>query len=79
MAPDPGRPPIAAECLWTVHDVSAFLRVGRNAVYEMAQKAELPSLRVGARVRFVPEEIRGWLARQRAPSAAVVPIDRRSP
>jgi hypothetical protein len=42
----------------------------------MAASGALPSLRVGARVRFLPEEIRGWLARQRAPDAAVLPLPR---
>ncbi len=74
MTNAPARPLIPAECLWTVREVAAFLRVGRNTVYEMAQSGALPSLRIGARVRFVPEEIRAWLDRQRAPDAAVLPI-----
>jgi excisionase family DNA binding protein len=76
MASEAPRPVIAAECLWTVRDVAAFLRLGRNAVYSMAASGALPSLRVGARVRFLPEEIRTWLARQRAPDAAVLPLPR---
>ncbi len=74
MSNVPNRPLVAAECLWTVRDVAAFLQVGRNAIYGMAQSGEIPSLRVGARVRFVPDEIRAWLARQRAPNATVLPM-----
>jgi excisionase family DNA binding protein len=56
-----------AESLWTWSDVAAFLRIGRNAVYEMAANRDLPSLRLGSRVRFVPEEVRAWLDSQRGP------------
>ena len=76
MAHEEARP---AENLWTWRDVAAFLRIGRNAVYEMAANRDLPSLRVGSRVRFVPEEIRAWLEGQRGPAAAVLPLPARRP
>jgi excisionase family DNA binding protein len=63
---------IPAEQLWTVADVCTFLRVGRNAVYSMAARRELPSIRVGTRVRFVPEDVRAWLERQRLAGAEQV-------
>ena len=69
---------IPAERLWTVADVCAFLRVGRNAVYAMAARRELPSIRVGSRVRFVPADVRAWLERQRAPGAALPSLARSS-
>jgi excisionase family DNA binding protein len=62
-----------------VRDVAAFLRIGRNSVYRMAQSGALPSRRVGARIRFVPEEIRAWVARSRDQGAAVLPLDREGP
>jgi excisionase family DNA binding protein len=65
---------IPAEQLWTVREVASFLRLGRNAIYEMADRGDIPSLRIGSRVRFVPAEVRAWVARQREPAAAVVPI-----
>ena len=34
-----------AEHLWTVKDAAAFLRLGRNAVYEMAKRDEIPNLK----------------------------------
>jgi excisionase family DNA binding protein len=53
--------------------LTAYLRIGRNAVYEMAANGDLPSLRLGAsRVRFVPAEIRAWVDRQRGPGASVL-------
>jgi excisionase family DNA binding protein len=69
---------IPAEQLWTVADVCAFLRVGRNAVYSMAARRELPSIRVGTRVRFVPEDVRAWLERQRLAGAEVPLLSRTS-
>jgi excisionase family DNA binding protein len=69
---------IPAEQLWTVADVCTFLRVGRNAVYAMAARRELPSIRVGTRVRFVPEDVRAWLARQRLAGGDVSMLSRSS-
>jgi len=76
MANDTTRPLIPAECLWTWRDVAAFLRIGRNSVYRMAQSGTLPSVLVGARYRFVPEEIRTWVARRRDQGAALLPLNR---
>ena len=70
---------VPVENLWTVREVAEFLRVGRHSVYEMAKRGEMPSLRVGARVRFVPEEVRAWLDRQRAPRPSVASIEPVSP
>jgi len=71
MAPEQVLP---AAGLWTWRDVAAFLRIGRNAVYEMAANGDLPSLRIGSRVRFEPAEVRAWLDRQRAPGTPVPPL-----
>lgn len=71
MAPEHVLP---AESLWTWREVAAFLRIGRNAVYDLAARGELPSLRVGSRIRFVPAEVRAWLERQRGPDAPVLPL-----
>lgn len=79
MSTSLSAPIIPAERLWTVREVCEFLRVGRNAVYEMAQNGVLPSFRVGARVRFVPDEIRAWLVRQRKPEASRLPVEPRQP
>ena len=67
---------IPAEQLWTARQAAQFLNIGRNAVYEMVDRGELPSLRIGSRVRFIPAEVRAWVERQKGPADAVVPIDR---
>jgi excisionase family DNA binding protein len=67
---------IPAEQLWSAPQAAAFLNIGRNAIYEMAKTGELPNIRIGSRIRFIPAELRGWVARQRASTAEVVSIDR---
>jgi excisionase family DNA binding protein len=54
----------ANEALWTVREAAAFLRLGRNTVYEWAASGKLPSLRLGSRIRFLPSALRRWLAVQ---------------
>lgn len=54
----------AKEALWTVREAAAFLRLGRNTVYDWAASGKLPSLRLGSRIRFLPSALRRWLAVQ---------------
>jgi excisionase family DNA binding protein len=55
---------ITNEALWTVREAAAFLRLGRNTVYEWAASGKLPSLRLGSRIRFQPTALRRWVAVQ---------------
>ena len=48
----------ANEALWTVREAAAFLRLGRNTVYDWAASGKLPSLRLGSRIRFLPSALR---------------------
>ena len=53
-------------------DVAAaakFLGVSRRQVYLLLERDELPSVRVGKRIRFVPEELRANLHRKREEAA----------
>ena len=61
--------PPPSESLWTVREAAAFLRLGRNTVYEWAASGKLPSLRLGSRIRFVPSVVRRWAAVQEGPEA----------
>jgi len=54
----------ANEALWTVREAAAFLKLGRNTVYEWAASGKLPSVRLGSRIRFLPSALRRWLAVQ---------------
>jgi excisionase family DNA binding protein len=40
------------EPLMTAGDVAAYLRVSKSMVYKLAESAHLPSLRIGACLRF---------------------------
>jgi excisionase family DNA binding protein len=62
------------EPLWTVADVRAFLRIGRNTVYDLATRGELPSIRIGSRVRFDPAKVRAWLDSQAGAGGKVLPF-----
>jgi excisionase family DNA binding protein len=50
----------ADEVLWTVKDVAAFLRCSTSLVYKKAESGALPSLRIGALLRFDPSAVRTW-------------------
>ena len=50
--------------LWTAADVARFLRVGRNRPYELAERGELPCIRIGQRLRFDPSKVREFFERQ---------------
>jgi excisionase family DNA binding protein len=47
-----------SETLWDARDVARYLKVSRSWVYQKAEAGQLPYLKVGGLVRFVPERIR---------------------
>jgi excisionase family DNA binding protein len=51
--------------LMTVADVAGFFAVSRRQIYLLVEQRELPMVRVGTRIRFVPEEIWAYLERHR--------------
>lgn len=54
------------EPLWTIDDVAAFLVLSPRTVRKHQMAGNIPSIKVMGSVRFVPDEIRAWLERQRA-------------
>lgn len=56
----------------TAAELAALLNMGKTAVYGMAATGRIPSLRIGATVRFDPARVAAWL-RQRE-----VAIDRKA-
>jgi excisionase family DNA binding protein len=46
------------EALWRVEDVAKFLSLSESWVYKSAADGSLPSVRIGAALRFDPEQIR---------------------
>lgn len=64
------------EPLWKVADVARCLAMSPSWVYKEAEAGRLPCLRIGAALRFKPDEIRRYLDRQPSQGgpARVVPI-----
>jgi excisionase family DNA binding protein len=62
------------ESLWTVAEVASFLRVSRSWVYHRCEMGDLPCLRIGALVRFDPEQIRAFARGERPSPAKVIPL-----
>lgn len=56
-------------------DVAAMLGVGRNAVYELAKSGELPSYRIGRKLRFTSGDVQRYIEHARAASAGAVLAD----
>ena len=44
-----------------VEDVARLLRVGRNTIYELVGRNEIPSRRLGKQIRFSRAAIMRWL------------------
>jgi len=62
----PPRPP-TCDRLWSVCDVSTFLGVPVETLYQWRKKRIGPvGHRVGRYIRYDPDEVRAWFARQAA-------------
>lgn len=46
--------------LWKVSDVAEYLQVSTSWVYKQAEAGLIPLRRLGANLRFVPEEIQAY-------------------
>jgi excisionase family DNA binding protein len=46
----------------TAREAAAFLRVGRNCVYELAARQAIPHQRVGKHLRFSRDALVQWLS-----------------
>jgi excisionase family DNA binding protein len=60
-APIPDRAAMADEVI-DVAEVGKMLRIGRNKIYEMVARDEIPHRRFGRRIRFSRAAIMRWLA-----------------
>ena len=43
-----------------VHEAAAFLNVSRSWIYARVERNEMPHIRVGGLIRFVPSQLRDW-------------------
>jgi excisionase family DNA binding protein len=61
----------------TIDELAAWLRISKRAVYEMTsergrarmEENPLPVFRIGGAIRFVKEDIQGWIDRERKEAA----------
>ena len=57
--------PAAPEALWEIQDVSAYLRVPVQTLYQWRKrKYGPPAARVGRHLRYDPDAVRSWFADQ---------------
>ncbi len=49
------------EKLWDVKDVARYLRASRSWTYKAAASGAIPSIRIGAMLRFEPKAIRDFV------------------
>ena len=50
-----------SEPLWDVENLGKCLRMTEAAVYQAVQRHEIPHIKLGSLLRFMPSQIRGWL------------------
>ena len=46
--------------LWDAREAAVFLKVSRSWIYARVERDEMPYLRVGGLIRFVPSHLRDW-------------------
>ena len=59
------RIPIDDEDLWTAKEVAKYLKTSRSWVYEQTDKGEIPYCKLVGNKRFVPSDIRAYVARNK--------------
>jgi hypothetical protein len=60
--------PASDDQLWTTEQVGKYLHVSLKTVFNLRKKG-LPYVQLGGAVRFVPQEIRGYLVANRGLTA----------
>lgn len=57
------QPLFTCDRLWTIDDVSAFLGVPVQTLYQWRHRSEgPPCVRLGKHLRFDPSQVRAWVA-----------------
>ena len=50
--------------LWKVDDAADFLRLSQKSVYGLVESGQLPCVRIGTRIRFMPSVLAAWVEAQ---------------
>lgn len=48
--------------IYTLEEVSAYLKAGKRTVYRLAQNGEIPAFKLGGTWRFRRSELDHWIA-----------------
>lgn len=62
--------------LWTVQDIMRVLGVKKSWVYERTASGELPHIRLGAYIRFDPEDVRRYIQSKKNKPATLLHLKR---
>jgi excisionase family DNA binding protein len=60
--PSTGGQPTVEPLLVTVEEAARLLHVGRSMIYELMNRGEIPSLRIGSARRIPVGALRAWIA-----------------
>jgi len=52
--------------VWTIPEVADYLKVSPSKLYQMVQRGELPSIKIGRQVRITEDDLARWLDGQRS-------------
>jgi len=53
------------QTLLTATEAAEFLRCSKGQVYRMAERGEIPHVRIGSMVRFTLDDLTDWIAQRR--------------
>jgi excisionase family DNA binding protein len=56
------QPAAAADAVLDVEQTARLLRVGRNTIYELVGRNEIPHRRLGKQIRFSRDALMSWLS-----------------
>jgi excisionase family DNA binding protein len=56
---------VTAQPLLSVREAARLLSISVRTVYALVERGELPAVRIGDQIRFVPSVLETWLADQR--------------
>lgn len=59
--------PIHTKALLTVNEAAAYLSIGRNKVYQLIGRREIPTIRIDRSVRIRRQWLDEWLASSTEP------------
>ena len=65
MSRENKKPILLFEKLWTVEELSEYLKVSVKTIYDWVHKKTIPFQKINRLLRFRPSEIEKWLSHQK--------------